>query len=351
LLVSAAGLEFVCYSVPYYRNDIFSYEQEYIPKIDVNDFNEFISSPYFDPKIGWNNPVVATKTFRMNCVGETIEYNYSDGHRIESLRGSAVAALFGDSFAQGEEVGDDFTISSILTRKYHIPTINYGVNGYEPLQAEQKFENTLPHMSGVKVAILLIMHENIRRMVNSFPYVYARWNTYYALKPYMHHGRIVDLTYPTDFASFVDEVRKKFKEDFWARPERRFPYTVSLARALGSNAFTANAWSRVQGRLVHEYTSSGEMKDDLAVVIRNFVAAAQSYGMHPAVIFIPESYKTYKSSQPFVRSMNSKLGEVVAHEFVDDNMDWKRYNLGVDCHPSTYGYSRIADFIYKELFE
>jgi hypothetical protein len=85
----------------------------------------------------------------------------------------------------------------------------------------------------------------------------------------------------------------------------------------------------------------------LSIVIDRFVAAADRSGVVPIVIFVPKDLSTYKVSFAFAAAENLRLGRTVAHEFIDDDLDWGRYKLSkVDwCHPSTYGYSRLANFV------
>jgi lysophospholipase L1-like esterase len=50
--------------------------------------------------------------------------------------------------------------------------------------------------------------------------------------------------------------------------------------------------------------------------------------------------------------MNQKWGSEFAYEFVDDGLDWARYRLSEArdyCHPSAYGYARIALFLRNIL--
>ena len=336
-----------------YKYHLFSYEEEYLSNVEYAKFHRFVTSEYFDPHIGWNNPIPPTKAFRKNCIGETIEYNYRDGYRVTPalVKGQEVAAIFGESYSQGEEVGDDSTISSILTSKYAIPTINYGVNAYGPLQAVEKFKASLPVIPNVKVAILLVMHENIWRAVNSFKPVYFPYKSdyYFGLKPYIKDGKIIPLHYPADFPDFLREAKDRFTEDYWAKPERSFPYSLSLTKALFSRSFISRFWALFRGPFVYEYQFNEETKTALATVLKEFVSVAESANMRPIIVFVPRNIKSYVSSRTFVQTMNEKWGREIAYEFVDENLNWQMYRIAEypnSCHPSAYGYGRIALFVH-----
>jgi hypothetical protein len=89
----------------------------------------------------------------------------------------------------------------------------------------------------------------------------------------------------------------------------------------------------------------------LAAVIHEFVSTANANGIVPRIVFVPQNGESYRASQYFVRELNRDLNEPLAFEFLDDQMDWARYNLRGDgvCHPSPYGYGRLANFIVGTL--
>lgn len=359
LFVPIATIEVACYVVAWhYRYDFFSYEKEFFRGVEQAEFEAFVASKYFDPELAWDNPVAPTKVFRKNCVGETIEYNYQDRTRVTPglVKGQEQVAIFGESYSQGEEVADGSTVSAVLSREYAIPTINYGVNAYDPLQAVLKFKASLPEMPGVRTAVLLVMHENVWRVVNSFKPVYfpAKNEFYFGLKPYVKDGAIVPLRYPRSFPDFLREARARFRGDYWAKPERRFPYSLSLIRALFSHSFVSRVWTQVKGPFVYEYQVNPETRAALAAVLDEFVSAADAARIRPVIVFIPRFQRSYGVSRPFVEFMNGRWGRELAHEFADESIDWSRYKLSEhrdSCHPSPYGYGRIALFVSKVLGE
>jgi hypothetical protein len=335
----------------HYGRQLFSYRNEYMRSVRIDEFQRFVASPYFDARLGWNNPKENSRVTRPNCVGEAIEYVYEDGARQTPgvSPGQAQVALFGESFTQGEEVGPDSTIASVLTHRHGLPTANYGVNAYDPLQAVEKFEDLVSRPHRFKVAVLTVMHENIWRVVNSFKPIYFPYYSdfYFGLKPYVRHGEIAELAYPVAYEDFLREVDQRFESDYWAKPERQFPYSVSTVRALFSVPFKERIWALWYGRFRLDYESE-ELRKDLSAVIDRFVSAADAAAITPLVIFVPKERKTYRVSESYVAAENARLGRTLAYEFVDPGMDWTRYRLASHpdyCHPSPYGYARIADFV------
>jgi len=356
LIVPVALIEMMAaWFSAHFSSELFSYRREYMRTVRADQFREFIASPYFDPRLGWNNPKTLTRATRLNCVGQAVEYVYEDGARqTPGIKlDQAQVALFGESFTQGEEVGPEFTIASVLTRQYSLPTANYGVNAYDPLQAVEKFEELISKPQSFKVAVLLIMHENIWRIVNSFkpiyqPY-YSEW--YFGLKPYVRRGEIVELAYPLSYVDFLRETGRLFESDYWAKPERKFPYSLSTLQAVLSVAFKERIWALRQGRFRHDYESE-ELRKDLSAVIDRFVSAANAAAITPFVIFIPKERSTYRVSENYVAAENKRLGRTLVFEFVDLDIDWVNYKLASHpdyCHPSPYGYARIADFVAKVI--
>ena len=77
----------------------FSYRSEYMRTVSADQFHRFIESPYFDARLGWNNPKEFTLVTRRNCVGQAIEYVYEGGARQTPgvMLEQAKIALFGEA--------------------------------------------------------------------------------------------------------------------------------------------------------------------------------------------------------------------------------------------------------------
>src|SRR6267378_4232060 len=84
----------------HFSTQLFSYRSEYMRTVRADQFQRFIASPYFDPRLGWNNPKELTRVTRVNCVDQSVEYVYEDGARQTPgvILDQAKVALFGESF-------------------------------------------------------------------------------------------------------------------------------------------------------------------------------------------------------------------------------------------------------------
>ena len=103
-----------------------------------------------------------------------------------------------------------------------------------------------------KVVILGIMYENLYRMLNSYRPVLYEKAMDYGLKPYMADGDIQPHPGADAFAS-VDSFRgyavDAFENDFWAKPDSSFPFSVALFRAVGTNYFLFRKFQKQFRRL------------------------------------------------------------------------------------------------------
>src|SRR5262249_55300972 len=154
-------------------------------------------------------------------------------------------------------------------------------------QAVEKFKQALHVIPRNHVAILLVQHENIRRIVNSFRPVYSPPGLLYSLKPYVNNAKTVPLSYPSSFQEFMQTAHQRFYSDFWAKPNLRFPYTISLIKVLFSKNFTTIVWSALIQRFGYEYNIDQELIGDLDYVVEDFVRTADANAIKPIVIFIP----------------------------------------------------------------
>src|SRR5262249_564503 len=119
----------------HYRQQLFSYQSEYMEAVTADQFEHFVASPYFDAHLGWDNPKELRRATGPNCIGKPIDYVYENGARVTPgvSADQAQVALFGESFTQGEEVNNQSTIAAVLMARHGLPTMNYGVNAYDPL--------------------------------------------------------------------------------------------------------------------------------------------------------------------------------------------------------------------------
>ncbi len=120
----------------------------------------------FDRDLGWCvRPLAAhpTQPIRINSRGLRGEREYSELPPPDKLR----VACYGDSFAFGDEVGDEATYESFLERiQPSVEALNFGVSAYGTDQALLRMERD--GILGARAVIVSLLLENIGRNVNRY---------------------------------------------------------------------------------------------------------------------------------------------------------------------------------------
>jgi hypothetical protein len=336
------------------RGEIFSPEDVYFASLNRAEFERWRVSPWFDAELGWNVPTKKTTETKPNCLDQMVTYSYQDEYRGTPGPGVAAVALFGDSYAYGDEVDDNSTTAAALERLIKAPVLNYGVLGFSPEQAVLKFERLAKRQQMPKVAVLVIMHENIRRVVNSFRPANATrgFDTRMGLKPYIAGDALIEAPSIANYDEFVAEAKRRLRQDFWARPQFSFPYSLSLFRAVTTNSFfIAKIASLGRPRFSYEFESDSSLLTALDVAINRWRSSVSVAGVTPFVLFLPLNQRDKGVSAQYIKSLNASAGQPFAFEFDDPSIDWRRYNLKPKgtCHPSAYGHERIAAYIATHI--
>lgn len=338
----------------FFRKDFFSREADYFAQVDRAAFERWLGSPWYDEKLGWNVPTRPTTTTAKECHKKMLSYFNQDEHRGTPRPGVPALALFGDSFTYGIEAAENETTAAALERIIDAPVLNYGIPAGSPVQAVLKFERLAETRQLPKVAVLVIMHENIRRVVNSFrPALYFNtpeiglW-----MRPYVDGDQVIEAPRIKDYDEFVTEAKRRFKQDFWARPRLSFPYTISLYQALtGNTFFYNNAASWGMPATSYDYKTDNSLRVALTAIIDRWRSSVSAKGIMPYVLFVPYGAGDRGVSAEYAERLNANAGQTFAFEFDDPAMDWERYNLNPErgCHPTPYGYERIAEFIASHI--
>lgn len=351
LLIEMLSFTFGAFFAP----KMFSSEDEYFAAVRPSLFEQWKTSPLFDAELGWNNPRQRMTETKQNCLGHDVRYTYGDEQRGVARPGVPAVALFGDSYTAGAEVDDDSTMSAALERIINAPVVNFGFGASGPDQSVLKFERLASGRKMPKLAILVITHENIRRVVNSFRSVLVSGiDTPFSLKPYIAGDAWVKAKNVASYDEFLAEAKRRFKQDFWATPRFAFPYSISLFRAVTSNSFyyrNIASWGRP--RYFYEYSTDNPLLTALTTVIDRWRSSVSAAGSVPIILFVPSDARDRGVSADYVKSLNARAGQTFAFEFDDPSMDWDRYNLKRTgaCHPSPYGQERIAAFIADKILK
>jgi hypothetical protein len=351
LMVAAVPLvclELLGFALTKVAPDLFDQRQQVLATLRPNALDDFKQSVASNI-LGWDNPAGDTRRLR-NCVGEEITFTYStDRIRLHGSQPSdAVILVVGDSYTHGDEVADDATYPAALERLLAVPVANLGVGGYGPEQALLKLEGLIDRFPNARVAVLSIMYENTRRMVNNYRPVYYRdTGMRFGFKPFMHDGALHGLVGGDpfgDFPTFLRAADEAFDSDYWARPRPRFPYAVSAIRAIAAPAFWVPA---LDGELIrldipqHRiFYSLPGIKQNLRAVYDRFLGFALRRNLRPVVAFIPPYQQDHTSGLIGIAAATDEQRRRISFVNVGDDFDWSRFFRG--CHPSTDGYGMIA---------
>ena len=296
-------------------------------------------------------PVTRRET---NCVGETV--TYTDGSKGErrytgfSPKKSEVM-LIGDSYTYGTDVNDNYSIAAHMARS-GLMVANLGHRGYDPLQALLHAKHWLPEYPQVKVVVLGIMYENINRLATSYWPVYtkAKANRIFEFKPYMKNGEtiMIDPHIFDSVESITQAARHAFENDYWARPEPGFPYSLSLMRLLANTSFHHSMLMRIGARQGENYRyqfENEELSSNLRSVLTQFAQWAEQEKLTHIVFFIPRSASDTTSGEQWIQRNRAQLPPSLQLYNVDfstiKSEDYNQRHNG-NCHPSSYGYSQIA---------
>jgi hypothetical protein len=209
------------------------------------------------------------------------------------------------------------------------------------------------------------MYENVYRMVNSYRPVLYSTSSDFTLKPFMSNGKIV----PHPGSQVFDSLEQfklaadvTFDNDFWAKPVAEFPYLVALGKSLNSNYFIYRKLQKTLRKAgMPEYQmvfADEEIQRNLVALLNQFADMSRQWGVQPIVIFIPRNELDISSASEFIEQHRSQFDArlVIGDVAEVGDIDWLKFNLREErgdniCHPSSYGYQTIADYIARLMRE
>ena len=343
-------IEAAAFATGFITPDLFDHRASTLARIDAGQWHRDATA---DPELGWE-PRAPRRFVEDNCAGSSITYTIAEDHSRAYANYRTHAArivLAGDSYTYGSEVGDEATYPARLASILNEPVANLGVGGYDPVQSLLRLQRRVNGFPDVTTVVLGVMYENVHRMMNRYRPVLYEGADARAFKPFMAGGQIS--SHPgffDDHTTLRAAAIRAFDSDFWAKPRHRFPYTGSLWAGLDSHYFTLR---KVQKRLRSlgqpEYSLSyatPEIRDNLEALLQNFAAFGADRGLTPVVLFMPRNPFDLTSASAFLDARRSHLPDnLVVGDVGATRIDWPRYNLrNADniCHPSPYGYRKIA---------
>jgi hypothetical protein len=183
-----------------------------------------------------------------------------------------------------------------------------------------------------------------------------------AFLPHMRDGRLQPhpgREVPQDEATLVAHIEASFDDDFWAKPRRRFPYTLALVRGMGSHYFRLRTVQRTLSKAGRpEYGMSyatPAIRDNLFALLDRYAALAASRGLAAVVLFVPRNRFDTESVQRLLAEEGARFpAGLTVVDVAGGEVDWSRFNLedpadGNVCHPSAYGYRVIAERLAAAL--
>jgi hypothetical protein len=327
--------------------------------IDEAGYREFLEKGH-DPVTGWHSPRRGTMDDE-SCLGEKFVQHYDAlGARIhpEPAPGPVRIVTVGDSFTQGGEVVDSDTYPAQLERLLGVRVANHGMGGFGPLQAVLTLEQVIDEYPDARVAVLGVMHENIKRLVTSFwPVLNPSTGAHYAFKPYVRGGELHPNPNERPVATleeFAAMGRRAFETDFFSRGRWSPPYSLSWLRQLDNDHFRFALRSRffqvTRGSSMgyEAYYESDELRGGLMRVVDRFHRFAVARDLQAVVAFLPRKRDDLHSADLLIdelrgRFADSELRVVAVGHVEDPAVDWDAYNLKPGrCHPSPYGHGVIA---------
>jgi hypothetical protein len=343
-----ATIELLGFTLTKALPDLFDQRQQTLAMLRPEQFEQFKQS-VASGTLGWDNPAGQVRRAR-NCVEEEITYTYNaDRMRVHSAQVSdAVIVAAGDSYTRGDDVADDVTYPAFLERILALPVANLGVGAYGPEQALLKLEEMIDRFPKARVAVLSIMYEDARRMVNSYrPVYYPDTGMLFGLKPFLRDGSFHGLIGGEpfrDFPSLLKAADAAFDSDFWARPRAQFPYAVSAIRAVSSPAFWVPMLDQQFMRLGiphhRAFLSLASVQDNLRGLYDRFDRLAQHRNLRPVVAFVPPYQQDHVSGLIGIAAATDEQRRRITFVNIGDDFDWSRFFRG--CHPTPDGYAMIA---------
>jgi len=228
------------------------------------------------------------------------EYGYQGGEK--DIKNAAIA-LFGDSYTEAYPIIEK-SWPYLFEQQLHRPVLNFGVGGYGTDQAYLRFEKRFVGKLKTPYVALLVMSENIARVVNRYRGFYRRKQSHSLTKPrfYMDEDETVRLL-PNPLATaneilllgnmkFLQEIGA---QDYWYKYFAQydlnhlvhFPYSYYLLKAL-PYYIQRGYQNRIMNHREYEHLyQQDDATDILRFIILKFISRAKKTGSVPIIVFLP----------------------------------------------------------------
>ncbi|HEM45629.1 MAG TPA: hypothetical protein ENO23_01150, partial [Alphaproteobacteria bacterium] len=357
VLVNLLVLEGLGYAVSRLLPQLISDPEDHLDDIaDFDVYADFVEAVH-DPVTGWEN--LRSRTVRQpNCLGETFtQHTDANGARRTPVAGDVRVLFVGDSFTFGHGVDDFEAYSAQVARQLDVPVANYGVPGFDPLQATLLLREKAPLHPRAEAAVLGIMYENIRRLRTGFRYtMHVSPHSAFQYKPWLDvvDGEVRmfpsrDRTPATSPEELAARATDAMRSDYYAPDAGAPPYLVRLLHNLGRDSTLLRireAWDPMYS----QYYEDDDYRAIMLYAVRLFLDTAHELRLRPLVFFLPSNSHDTTSPEAIVETINAEYGATYVYDAGDMKIDWDRYSLRPgDCHPSEYGHAAIAGFVAPKV--
>ena len=355
VLINFIVLEIFSYTLAQTFPQFMSNAEDYAEDFDNYENYRSFSERIYNPEIGWENFRNKTR-YSINCLGNlyplTMDQN---GARSSPVPGEPEIIFVGDSYTQGRELLNLQDYPSRLSVLLGLPVVNYGVSGFDPYQSTLLLKQKIPLHPQLKIAVLGIMYENIRRLRTRYRYVmHYSVHSAFMYKPWLDvvNNKVVVYENPNrELAESSDELKKRainaINNDFYAPEPFKFPYTLGLINALMKKSIQIR-FLEIFRPMYRQYYNDDEYSKIMKFAVRNFIEQSRHYGLRPIVLFIPGNRRDTTSPDKMTREINSQYGKNLVYNAGNMDIDWDLYNiLPGKCHPSEYGQESLARFLVQ----
>lgn len=315
-----------------------------------------------DPILGWPNP---------SGIGQG-EFDSAGSRRVPSFPDPAApscAALFGDSFTWGNEVGPEDAYGNVLAGLMGCRVANYGVPGYGTDQAYLRFRSVI--RDPAPIVILGHFSDNIVRNINQERGFFS--NQSMGLKPRFvleaDELKLIPLPNLSEAAyrSLRSQAGTLLPYDYFAPGgpsglrSLEFPFVLSVSGALRHFRVQARLQRRPSYAEFYDPAHPTQALQITEAIIKAFASEARRRGQKPLVLLIPDEkdlrWLRERGALPYgelaARLRNAGVVVADAAEALENDLGGRDpcelYTRCGSGHFTAHGYKRLAELAFARL--
>lgn len=276
----------------------------------------------YDANLGWD------PKFKTPYGERSREVDYSE----------SLISTFGDSYTHCDQVQDNETWQTYLSRYLNKDVYNFGTWGFGTDQAYLRYKRDYQKVK-TPIVTLGLVSENINRIVNVYrPFLYPKSGIYLTKPRFILNNNELSLQKnpiqkKEDIEKLADkEFIKSIKNDYWSSnsyPTLSFPYS--------SIFLNGNFWDEVvNGKTDDVKTRSSNLWKDgdpeiislMYKIVDKYVEGVKNDGATPLIMFLPSEYEA---------TNNYKGLKIISHDKIFEYCKQKGYRCfdGLEAMVST----------------